>query len=57
MKKYIVEFTESNGRVYEFEFMTDDIKRSIEQYCRNRHIVEHKIINEGTDNRKQMLFG
>lgn len=57
MKKYIVEFTEASGRVYEFEFMTDNIKTSIEQYCRNRHIVEHKIINEGTDNRKQMLFG
>lgn len=57
MKKYVVEFTETNGRVYEFEFMTADIKRSIEQYCRNRHIVEHKIINEGNGNRKQMLFG
>ena len=57
MKKYVVEFKEAGGRVYEFEFMTDDIQYSIEQYCRNRHIVEHKIINEGTGNRKQMLFG
>lgn len=56
-KKYLVEFTEANGNAYEFEFLTDDIKFSIEQYCRNRHIVEHRIINEGAEGKKQMLFG
>ena len=56
-KKYLVEFTEDNGNAYEFEFLTDDIKFSIEQYCRNRHIVEHRIINEGAEGKKQMLFG
>ena len=56
-KKYIVEFTESNGSKYEFEFLTDDIEWSIEQYCRNRSIVEHRILNEGAGGRKQMLFG
>ena len=57
MKKYIVEFIEANGEVYEFEFNTDDIDTSITQYCRNRSIVEHRIINERSKDRKQMLFG
>lgn len=56
-KKYIVEFLEQNGKPYEFEFITDDIEYSIEQYSRNRIILSHKIINEGTGGRKQMLFG
>lgn len=57
MRKYIVEFKEANGTTYEFEFLTDDISKSIEQYCRNRHIVNHRIMNEGTGGKKQMLFG
>jgi len=56
-KTYLVEFKEASGNVYEFEFLTDDIETSIEQYCRNRHIVKHRIINEGTGGKKQMLFG
>ena len=56
-KKYIVEFTEQNGEPYEFEFITDDIEFSIDQYSRHRVIVSHKIINEGAGDRKQMLFG
>lgn len=56
-KKYLVEFTEANGNTYEFEFLTDDIETSIDQYSRNRHIVGHRIINEGAGGRKQMLFG
>tara|TARA_R110000803_G_scaffold70240_3_gene133037 strand:+ start:10419 stop:10595 length:177 start_codon:yes stop_codon:yes gene_type:complete len=56
-KKYIVEFTEPNGNTYEFEFLTEDIELSIEQYYRNRVIAGHRIINEGAGNRKQMLFG
>lgn len=56
-KNYIVEFREANGNTYEFEFLTDDIERSIEQYTRNRHIVSHRILNEGAGGKKQMLFG
>lgn len=56
-KKYIVEFTDMDGSVEEVELVTDNIDWSIQQYCRNRSIVRHEIINEGNDNRKQMLFG
>jgi hypothetical protein len=56
-KKYLVEFTEVNGTTYEFEFVTDNIEWSIEQYCRNRSIIEHRILNEGAGGKKQMLFG
>lgn len=56
-KKYLVEFTESNGTTYEFEFVTDNIEWSIEQYCRNRSVINHRILNEGAGGRKQMLFG
>ena len=33
MKKYIVEFVELNGNVYEFEFLTDDIELEVESKC------------------------
>ena len=56
-KKYLVEFTEVNGTTYEFEFVTDNIEWSLEQYCRNRSIIEHRILNEGAGGKKQMLFG
>jgi hypothetical protein len=56
-KSYLVEFREANGTTYEFEFLTDDIELSIEQYSRNRHIVKHRILNEGAGGKKQMLFG
>ena len=56
-KKYLVECTEVNGTTYEFEFVTDNIEWSIEQYCRNRSIIEHRILNEGAGGKKQMLFG
>jgi len=57
MKKYIIEFTHANGIKEEVELTTDRIEWSIEQWCRNRHIVDHKIISEGSSNSKQMLFG
>ena len=57
MKKYIVEFTEPNGNTFQFEFITDDIKKSISQYTRNRSIISHSIISEGSGGKKQMLFG
>ena len=56
-RKYLVEFKEANGKAYEFEFLTDDIEFSIEQYRRNRHIVSHRILDEGVNGKKQMLFG
>ena len=56
-KKYIVEFTDINGNSHEFEFLTENIQKSIKEYCRNRSIVQHRILEEGTNNKKQMLFG
>lgn len=56
-KKYRVEFTEPDEKVYEFEFLTDNIDKSIEQYSRNRIILASRIINEGAEGKKQMLFG
>ncbi len=56
-RKYLVEFTEANGNTYEFEFLTDDIEKSIEQYTRNRKIFSHRILNEGAGGKRQMLFG
>ena len=57
MKKYIVEFTEPGGKVYEFEFITTDIEKSIEEYGRNRMIISSRILNEDIGSKKQMLFG
>lgn len=57
MKKYIVEFTHADGQIEEVELTTDRIDWSIEQWCRNRHIINHRIISEGSSNSKQMLFG
>lgn len=57
MKKYIIEFTHADGKIEEVELVTDKLEWSIEQWCRNRHIVNHKVISEGSSNTKQMLFG
>ncbi len=57
LKKYKVKFKEANGEEYIFEFLTDRIDWSIDQYCRNRQIVSHKIIKEEVDKSKGMLFG
>ena len=51
-KKYLVEFTHINGEVEKVELVTDDINWSIDQWCRNRAIANHKIIEEGTSNNK-----
>lgn len=56
-KAYLIEFTYSNGQKEEVTLTTDNIKWSIEQYCRNRHIIKHEILNEDQANGKQMLFG
>lgn len=57
MKKYIVEFTHGNGEKETVELITDRIEWTIEQWCRNRHIIKHEIINEGASDSKKMLFG
>lgn len=57
MKKYIVEFTMADGSKEEVELNTDRIKWAISQWCRNRNVVDHQIILEGSSNSKQMLFG
>jgi len=57
MKKYIVEFTHIDGVVEKVELITDNIDWSIEQWTRNRQVANYKIINEGSSNSKQMLFG
>ena len=57
MKKYIVEFTHIDGVVEKVELTTDNIDWSIEQWTRNRQVANYKIINEGSYNSKQMLFG
>lgn len=56
-KKYLVEFTYDSGKKEEVELITDNIDWSIEQYSRNRHIINHQILEEGTSSTKQMLFG
>jgi hypothetical protein len=55
-KKYLVEFTYNDGKKEEVELTTDNIKWTIEQYCRNRQIINHQILEEGTSSTKQMLF-
>jgi len=56
-KKYLIEFTHTDGRIEEVELTTDRIEWSIEQWSRNRSIKSHKIISEGSSSSKQMLFG
>jgi hypothetical protein len=56
-KKYLIEFTHSDGTKEEVELVTDRIEWSIEQWSRNRSIVKYEILEEGNNNNKQMLFG
>ena len=56
-KKYIVEFTDVDGNVETVELVTDNIDWSIQQYCRNRAIVESEIKGSTDTPGKQMLFG
>ena len=59
-KKYIIEITHQDGKIEEVELITDRIEWSIEQWKRNRAIVNHKIIKEESSNQnnnQQMLFG
>ena len=56
-KKYLVEFTHQGGEKETVELLTDNIQWSIEQWSRNRHIIDHEILEEGASNNKRMLFG
>jgi len=57
MKKYIIEFTHANGEKEIVELITDRLEWSIQQWCRNRRVVEHQILEEGSTSSKKMLFG
>lgn len=57
MKKYLIEFTLSDGTKEEVELTTDRLEWSIQQWSRNRAVVKHEVLEEGSSNRKQMLFG
>lgn len=57
MKTYLIEFTHADGTKEEVELTTDRLEWSIDQWCRNRAIVDHRVISEGANNSKQMLFG
>ena len=58
MKKYLVEFTHGDGKKETVEFITDRIEWSLDQWCRNRYILDHKVIEEGSSSdNKRMLFG
>ena len=57
MKKYIIEFTHSNGEKELVELTTDRIEWSIEQWKRNRSVVKHQIIESSSTGNKQMLLG
>ena len=57
MKTYVVEFTHTSGLIEEVTFTTDRLEWSIEQWSRNRRIKTHKVISEGSNNTKQILFG
>jgi hypothetical protein len=57
MKKYLIEFTHLNGEKEIVELTTDRLQWSIDQWKRNRSVVKHEVIEEGSSNSKQMLFG
>lgn len=56
-KKYVVEFTELSGTPYEFEFLTEDIEKAIQEYGMTKQISSHRILKESNAGKKQMLFG
>ena len=57
MKTYLVEFTHADGSKEEVELTTDRLEWTIQQWCRNRHVIKHEVISEGNSGSKKMLFG
>lgn len=57
-KKLTIEFTHLDGEVEVIDFETDrGYEWTVEQFSRNRSIVDHKLISESAISSKQMLFG
>ena len=57
-KKLIIEFTHNTGEKEEVEFITDrGYEWTVDQWTRNRWIVDHKLISESQINQKKMLLG
>jgi hypothetical protein len=57
MKKYLVEFTETDNTSYVFEFITDNIEKSIIDYKKIKPVKDYKILTEDIQQSKQILFG
>lgn len=55
MKKYIIEYKNIDGTVGEVEISTDDITKTLEQYARNRSILEYTRV-EIIDKPKTRMF-
>lgn len=57
-KKLLIEFTYTNGEKEQVKFETDrSYEWTVEQYCRNRSISNHQLLEETDISGKQMLFG
>lgn len=58
MKKLVIEFTHKNGEKEEVEFVTDrSYDWTVDQWTRNRWVIDHKLISEETVNDNKMLLG
>ena len=58
MKKLVIEFTHKSGEKEEVEFVTDrSYDWTVQQWTRNRWVIDHKLISEESVNAKKMLLG
>ena len=57
MKKYTIEFIDTEGKSFEVEFETANIEKTVKDYCRNKTISTHKTIEETVINQKSILLG
>jgi hypothetical protein len=58
MKKLVIEFTHKSGEKEEVEFVTDrSYDWTVQQWTRNRWVIDHKLISEESVNDKKMLLG
>lgn len=56
-QKYKVEFTDIEGKKEFVTFTTEDVTKSISQYCRNRAIKDSRIVEVVPAKSKQILLG
>jgi len=56
-KHYTVQFETLSGAKYEYEFVTENIQKSILEYSQNKEIKNHKILSENVTSPKKMLLG